>query len=257
MFDSHAHYDDARFDADRAEVLAALAVPTAEDPVGVRFVLSCGDSMESSRKNIELSRRYSFLFAAGGVHPHEAKGFRDADLNVLKAWYEQKQIVAIGEIGLDYHYDFSPRDAQKRVFAAQLQLAKTLNAPVVIHDREAHADVYEQIRASGVRRGVMHSYSGKKELLRDYLNLGFYVSFSGSVTFPNASGLLECAAAVPDERLLIETDAPYLAPVPYRGRRNDSHLMYATACRLAELRGCTPEELIAQTRDNAKRLFGL
>ena len=257
MFDTHAHYDSSKFAEDRDAVLSGLTSPTAEDPVGVAFALTCGDSMESSRRAIALSEAHPHLFAAGGVHPHEADSFSDSDLDVLRAWYEQKKIVAIGEIGLDYHYDFSPRETQKRVFSAQLDLAREIGAPVIIHDREAHGDVFDAVVASGARMGVLHSYSGRAELAREYVKLGFYVSFSGSVTFKNAAGLVEAAKSVPEERLLIETDAPYLAPVPYRGRRNDSHLMYATAAFLADVRGVSVEKLIETTRENAKCLFSV
>ncbi len=257
MFDTHSHYDSSKFSEDRDAVLEALVRPSAEDPVGVRYALTCGDSMESSRRAITLAEKYVHLYAAGGVHPHEAESFADADLETLKAWYLGKKIVAVGEIGLDYHYDFSPRDVQKRVFSAQLSLARALGAPVIVHDREAHADVFDAIKESGVCRGVMHSYSGRAHLAREYVKLGFYISFSGSVTFKNAAGIVEAAKSVPLERLLIETDAPYLAPVPYRGRRNDSHLMYATAAFLAEVREIPVEELIFATRENAKRLFSI
>lgn len=257
MFDTHAHYDSSKFSEDRDAVISLLPHPTEEDPVGVAFALTCGDSMESSRRAIALSEAYPHLFAAGGVHPHEADGFSDSDLQQLRAWYESGKIVAIGEIGLDYHYDFSPRETQKRVFSAQLNLARSLGAPVVIHDREAHGDVFDAVVASGCRKGVLHSYSGRAELAREYVKLGFYISFSGSVTFKNAAGLVEAAKSVARERLLIETDAPYLAPVPYRGRRNDSHLMYATAAFLAEVRGVTVEEIIQTTRENAKCLFSV
>lgn len=257
MFDTHAHYDSSKFDEDRARVLSGLPHPTADDPQGVRFVLTCGDSMESSARAIRLSETYSHVFAAGGVHPHEAEGFVKEDLARLSDWYTSGKIVAIGEIGLDYHYDFCPRDVQKRVFSAQLDLAKELSAPVVIHDREAHGDVYDAVAASGCSRGVLHSYSGRAPLALEYVKRGFYISFSGSVTFKNAAGIVEAAKSVPAHRLLIETDAPYLAPEPHRGKRCDSHLMYATAAFLAEVRGVRTQELIEQTRENAKRLFSL
>lgn len=257
MFDTHAHYDSSKFDADRDEVLAHLNEKNELDPIGVRFALTCGDSMEASRRAIALSERYPFLFASGGVHPHEADGFCEGDLETLSAWYREKKIVAIGEIGLDYHYDFSPRDTQKRVFSLQLDLARELDAPVIIHDREAHGDVFRAIQKSGVCRGVMHSYSGRAELAREYVKLGFYISFSGSVTFKNAVGIAEAAKSVPRDRLLIETDAPYLAPVPYRGERNDSHKMYATAAFLGTLLGIDTEEVIRITRENAKCLFSV
>ncbi len=257
MFDTHAHYDSSKFDLDRDAVISALPQKTLEDPVGVQLVLTCGDSMESSLRAIELSQRYLHVLAAGGVHPHEADSFSESDLETLRAWYESGKIVAIGEIGLDYHYDFSDRETQKRVFFAQLGLARKIGAPVIVHDREAHADVFDAILQSGCRKGVLHSYSGRSELAREYVKLGFYISFSGSVTFKNAAGLVDAAKSVPVDRLLIETDAPYLAPVPYRGRRNDSHLMYATASFLAEVRGTTVEEIVNTTRENAKRLFSV
>lgn len=257
MFDSHAHYDDRRFDEDREAVLAGLPKPCAEDPVGVSGVLCCGSDRKSSLSCIALAARFDFIYAAGGIHPHEAKSFCPEDLYAIKAWYQGGQICAIGEIGLDYHYDFSPRARQQEVFSAQLALARQLDAPVIIHDREAHADTLSLLRASGVKRGVMHSYSGSKESIADYLSLGFYISFSGSVTFRNAQKTAAAARAVPDERLLVETDAPYLAPEPYRGRRCDSHLMYATAQKLAQLREVGVEKILRQTEENAKRLFSL
>lgn len=257
MFDTHAHYDSSKFSEDREAVLRGLVQPTQEDPQGVRFALTCGDSMESSRRAIALSETYPHIFAAGGIHPHEADGFEEEDLATLAAWYTDQKIVAIGEIGLDYHYDFSERGVQKKVFSAQLSLARELAAPVIIHDREAHADVFDLICRSGVKKGVLHSYSGRSEMAREYVRRGFYISFSGSVTFKNAAGIVEAAKSVPQDRLLIETDAPYLAPVPYRGRRNDSHLMYATATFLAEVRGVSVKEIIETTRENAKCLFSI
>ncbi len=257
MFDTHSHYDSSRFAQDRDLVLQGLTSPTEEDPVGVRYALTCGDSMDSSRRAIALSKRYPHVFAAGGVHPHEAAEFQCADLQTLTEWYQAGDIVAIGEIGLDYHYDFCEKEVQKQVFSAQLNLARELSAPVIIHDREAHADVFDTVLKSGARLGVLHSYSGRSEMVREYVKLGFYISFSGSVTFKNANGIVEAAKSVPAERLLIETDAPYLAPVPYRGRRCDSHLMYATAAFLADVRGVSVQELIETTRENAKRLFSV
>lgn len=257
LFDTHAHYDDKKFDEDRDQLLSTLRDKSEENPFGVEYVVNCASDIESAKACIALSNKYDFIYAAVGVHPHEASGFDDNTLVELAKLYEHKKVVAIGEAGLDFHYDFSPRDKQKEVFAAQLDLARSLNAPMIVHDREAHGPTVELIKQCKGVRGILHSFSGSAEMAREVVSLGFYVSYSGSVTFKNAVNLTESIKGVPLDRLLIETDSPYLAPVPYRGRRNNSSLMYATAAKLAELYGVSIEKIVEITSKNAKTVYNI
>lgn len=251
IFDTHAHYDDERFDEDRDTVLGGLAGH------GVSLVVDPACDLESCKKTLALSSEYSFLYSAVGVHPHSAESDGTGGwLEKVEAFSKNKKVVAIGEIGLDYHYDFSPRDKQKEVFAAQLALANDLGLPVIIHDREAHADTLELVKKYRPK-GIIHCFSGSAETAREFLRLGMYIGFTGSVTFRNANKLLLAAMEVPEDRILLETDCPYMAPVPFRGQRCDSTLIPATAERLAELRGTDPQTLIDRARENGCRIYGI
>ena len=250
LFDTHAHYDAEQFDSDRRQVLDAL--PGA----GVSLALNPGCDLPSSRAAVALAEQYEFLYAAVGYHPENCAPYVPEDLEVLRELAGRPKVVAVGEIGLDYHYDFSPRDVQKQVFEAQLGLACDLGFPVVIHDREAHADTMELLKKYRPK-GIVHCYSGSAEMAKEILKLGMYLGFGGAVTFKNARKTLEAAAAVPLDRLLVETDCPYMSPVPFRGQRCDSAMISHTAERLAELHGIPAQELLDRTCENAERVYRL
>ncbi len=249
IFDSHAHYDDAAFDPDREALLASL--PGA----GVCGVVSCGTDISTSRRNLELAHRYDYIWAAAGFHPEAADRISDDDFVRLRVLLADGRCVAVGEIGLDYHYeDGAPRTVQLSVLERQLILANELDMPVIFHDRDAHADTLEVLKQYRPK-GVVHCFSGSVEMAREILDIGMYIGLGGAVTFKNARKPVEVARYVPEDRLLIETDCPYMTPVPMRGRRNDSGLIPYTAQRLAEIRGCTAQQVLDRTRDNAERLF--
>lgn len=250
IFDSHAHYDSEAFNDDRKELLSALPLQ------GVCGIINCGSDMASSLKSLELADEFEFVYAACGIHPHEAEGCKDGYLSVLKKLCSEKKCVAVGEIGLDYHYDFSPRDIQQKVFEDQLALAKELDLPVIIHDREAHEDTLNLLKKYKPR-GVVHCFSGSVEMAKEIVKLGMYIGLGGAVTFKNARKPREVAEYVPSDMLLIETDCPYMTPVPFRGKRCDSSFIPYTAEVIAEARGVTPQEILDLTRENANKLFGL
>lgn len=252
IFDTHAHYDDAAFDADRAALLEALPEQ------GVRAVVTAAVDPDSARRTLALCRRYpGFLFGAVGVHPEAVGQAPDEWLREIYTLSADPACCAIGEIGLDYHYeDGAPREVQREWFRRQLALAQERNLPVVIHNRDAHEDTLK-ILEEYKPRGVVHCFSGSVEMMRQLTGWGLYIGMGGVVTFKNARRAVEVAAAVPADRLLLETDAPYLAPEPCRGQRNHSGLIVHTARRLAELRGETAEDLCQQTYENACRLFGV
>ncbi len=250
IFDSHAHYDSEAFDADRKELLNAL------QQQGVCGIINCGTDIASSLVSLELSDEFGFVYAACGIHPHEAEGCKQGYLSVLKKLCMEKKCVAVGEIGLDYHYDFSPREIQQKVFEQQLVLAKELDLPVIVHDRESHEDTMTLLKRYKPK-GVVHCFSGSAEMAKEVLKLGMYIGLGGAVTFKNARKPLEVAAMVPDDRLLIETDCPYMTPVPFRGKRCDSSFIPYTAEKLAEVRNTTAENILDVTRKNANTLFGL
>lgn len=251
LFDTHAHYYAEQFDPDRDEVLSAL--PAAN----VGLVLCPGCDLESSRQSIALAEQYPFLYAAAGVHPEDALGLPDDWLDQVEAMTHHPKVKAVGEIGLDYYWQEVPRDLQKKVFRAQLALAQRLDMPVIVHDREAHGDTLDILEEFPQARGVLHCFSGSPEMARALAKKGWYFGFDGPVTYKNARKSLEAAAAVPRDRLLLETDSPYLSPVPLRGRRNDSRSLPYIAQRLAEVLDMEPETLAALCLENGKRLFGL
>ena len=252
LFDSHAHVDDKRFNDDREETIKRAA------DNGLEAILNAGADMFSSARAVELAARHAMVYASVGIHPHDAKEAREADYQQLADWCGQAKVVAVGEIGLDYHYDFSPRDLQRQVFVRQLDLARQMGKPVIIHNREAHADSLAIVKAEGKGlSGVFHCFSGSVEMARELLKLGWYLSVAGPVTFANAHKLHEVVQAVPLERLLVETDSPYLTPAPFRGRRNEPAYVRYVAEKVAAIRGLDAAELAAATTANAKRFFGI
>lgn len=257
IFDTHAHYNDPRFteeiDGGMDEVLTALFSQN------VRYVVNAGCCIASSRDCIAMAEKYPLLYATAGVHPGEVNPDADidAEMDELREMLAHEKVRALGEIGLDYYYDEPPREAQQKWFRRQLELARELNVPVVIHDRDAHGDVMDILREYPEVKGVFHSFSASAEIARQLVNKGWYISFSGVITFKNAARLAKIVPTVPLDRVMIETDAPYLAPVPYRGKINHSGLMEYTAERAAELYGITTEEFCRHAYENACRFFGI
>lgn len=251
IFDTHAHYDDEAFDEDRDEVLTSLRKR------GVGTVVNVGASMEGSRRSVSLSEEYEFVYSAVGVHPDEVGELREEDMEWMREQLQKPKVVAVGEIGLDYYWDKEGHDLQKKWFLRQLKLAKELKKPVIIHSREAAADTMELLKANyhGEMPMVMHCYSYSPEMAAEYLKMGFYLGIGGVLTFKNAKKLKEVVEIAPIERLLLETDCPYLAPVPNRGKRNDSTNIHYVAEELARLKGMTPEEVIRITEENARRFY--
>ena len=252
-FDSHCHVDEERFDGDREEVLRRMAEE------GITRYAVIGSDMATSRHAIAFAQEHDGAIAVGGIHPHEAKGFREEDPDALRDWYQSGQIHAIGEIGLDYYYDLSPRETQQEVCRKQMELAWEIGAPVAYHIRDAHGDMLDIMRSMKGRLtgGIIHCFSGSPETAKEHLRLGYYISFAGPLTFKKAPKLQETARLVPRDRLLIETDSPYLAPEPMRGRRNEPTYVKYVGLKLAELRGEDPEEVAAYTTENAIRVYGL
>ncbi len=248
-FDSHAHLDDPRFDADRDEIFAALA---EQGPV-----MNVGCDLASSERSVALAQKYSFVYAAVGSHPDDADHVDGKLLDAYRRLCAEKKVRAIGEIGLDYHYEDVPRAQQIIAFEQQLELAEALKLPVIVHEREAHGDAMDIVMRHPDVRGVFHCFSGSKEMALWLVDRGWYIGFTGVLTFKNARRAVEAAQALPLERILIETDCPYMAPEPYRGRRNDSRFVPLVAAKLAELRGLTQQEAGEITAENAKRLYGI
>ena len=252
IFDTHAHYDDAQFDADREALLSAMPEN------GVGLILDPGCDLESSRAAIALAEQYPHIYAAVGYHPENCAPYTDADLDILRRLAQHPKVVAIGEIGLDYYWEQNPpKEFQQAVFRAQLALARELSLPVIVHDRDAHADCLAIVKEFPEVRGVFHCYSGSVEMARELWKLGWYLGLDGPVTYKNARRTVEVAAEVPLERLLLETDSPYMAPVPKRGTRNDSRNIAHIAAKIAEVRGMTADDVIRIAYENGKRLFGI
>ncbi|MGI6092023.1 MAG: TatD family hydrolase [Veillonellaceae bacterium] len=252
LFDSHAHLDNVRFNDDLEEVIKRAREN------GVTGIINAGACMESSAASIRLAEQYDSIYAAVGVHPHDVKDIKPGDYDQLAEWTKHPKVVAIGEIGLDYYYNHSPKEVQHQALIAQIDVARQTGMPIIIHDRDAHGDVLQIIKkeAKGLT-GVFHCFSGSMEMMREVVAMGFYAAFGGSVTFKNAAKLPAIAAAVPLERLLLETDCPYLTPEPKRGRRNEpAHVKYV-AEYIAKLRNMEFTALAEATTDNAKRLFGI
>ena len=252
LFDTHAHYDSGAFNADRPEVLASMPEH------GVELILNPGCELESSRTAVELAGRFPFVYAAVGVHPSDCAPWENSWADELRALAAHPKVRAIGEIGLDYYWKDNPaHDFQQEVFHAQLELAEELGLPVIVHDREAHRDCLEVVKAHPNVTGVYHCYSGSLEDAKTLVKLGWMLSFTGVVTYKNARKSLEVIDWLPMDRIMIETDAPYLTPEPFRGQRNDSGKVYRVAETIAQVKGLTPEEAAEITLENGKRFFGI
>ena len=252
IFDTHAHYDDEAFDADRETLLASMPEH------GVGLILDPGCDPETSRRAVELARTYPHVYAAVGWHPENCAPYTRESLDTLRAWAKNPKVVAIGEIGLDYYWEQNPpREFQQEVFRDQLALAQELGLPVIVHDREAHADSLAIVQEFPAVRGVFHCFSGSAEMAKELIRRGWYLGFDGPNTYKNAVKALDVIAACPADRMLLETDSPYLAPVPNRGKRNDSRNLPYIAARIAEIKGMTTDRVAEVTLQNGKQLFNL
>lgn len=250
-FDSHAHYDDKRFDEDRESLISYM------HQHGVDYILNSGESMKAIKSGLQLAQEYDFIYTAVGIHPHNVKSLTEDDMTILKLFAQKPKVQAIGEIGLDFYYDNSPRDAQRKWFRRQLELARELDMPVIIHSREASQECFDIIKESGVRKGDIHCYSGSVEMAINYIEMGFYIGVGGVVTYNNAKKLVDVVDSIPLNRILIETDCPYLSPVPNRGKRNDSTNLKFVVDKISEIKGISHDEVAKTTSDNAKKLFGI
>ena len=250
IFDTHSHYDDERFDADRELLLTSLPEK------GITKVVSCGCDINSSKANQVLAGKFDYFFFAAGFHPENLEGFSLDDLSEIKSIAEDEKCLAIGEIGLDYHWMSSSKEVQKEFFAAQMELANEMGLPVIVHDREAHGDTLELLKEYKPK-GVMHCFSGSSEMAKEIIKLGMFIGLNGVVTFKNARKSLEVVREIPLERLVLETDCPYLAPEPNRGKRNDSSYIPFIAEKIGGVLGMTGQEILDITNKNAERLFNL
>lgn len=248
-FDSHAHYNDERFDEDRDILLNRI------HEEGVEFIINIGADMPSSRESISLAETYSFIYATVGVHPHDVSTMTMDDIEALEEIARHPKVVGIGEIGLDYYYNHSAKEEQIKWFKAQLELAKKLELPVSIHSRDASQLTFDLIKEGGIKEGVIHCFSGSKELAVEYVKRGFHIGIGGALTFKNARKTVEVVERIPLESILIETDCPYLTPVPHRGKRNDSSYLPFIIQKIAEIKGITEEEVARITLENTKKLF--
>lgn len=250
FFDTHAHYDDPMFDEDRDEILDNMRKNSVD------FILNPGCDVKTSCTAIGLAERWDFLYGAAGIHPEQAVNAGEEDLSEIEKMLSHPKIKAVGEIGLDYYYeDLCPREKQKEIFRAQMELAKKYHLPVIVHDREAHEDSLKLVQEFPEVTGVFHCYSGSTDMARTLLEMGWYLSFTGVLTFKNARKAPEVVAMAPLERLMIETDCPYMAPVPNRGRRNSSLYIHYVAEKMAEIRGLEVEKIASITMENGKRFF--
>ena len=250
LFDTHAHMDDHAFDEDRAALLSSLP----DQQIGL--LMNPGCSLESSRNAVKLAKEYDYIYAAVGSHPDVADEVNEQVLEEYRTLCKlNDKVKAIGEIGLDYHYEDIPRDVQKKAFCAQMALARERDLPVIVHEREAHEDGMAIVRQFPEVKGVFHCYSGSAEMARQLVELGWYIGFTGVLTFKNARKAVEVASAIPLERIVLETDCPYMAPDPFRGKRNDPGKLYRMAEKLAEIRGLSVEEIHRITTENGRRLY--
>lgn len=250
IFDAHAHYDDEKFSEDREKLLSEL--PSK----GVVGVVNAAVDIVSAETALSYGEKYPFMYAAVGIHPENLEGLQEDYLDRLAKLCEREKAVAIGEIGLDYYWDIE-RETQQRVFGEQLSLVNDLNAPVVIHDRDAHGDTLAFLKKYRPKKALLHCFSGSAELMRELMRLDCYISLGGTVTFKNARHSVEVAREVPIDKLLLETDAPYLTPVPFRGTRNDSSLILYTATKIAQIREMSVQEVLDKTAENAKYFYGI
>ena len=253
LFDSHAHYNDEKFNEDRDEILSSMR----ENNVG--FIMNSCSSLDEVPGILAICEKYPFVYASAGIHPHEAGDLSETDMDKLKEYAKNPKVKAIGEIGLDYFYDFSPRNIQQKWFARQIDIAGEMNLPVIIHDRDAHKDCMDILRGHHIEKigGVFHCYSGSVEMAREILDWGMYIAFGGSLTFKKSVRPAEVAKYVPLDRIVIETDCPYLTPEPHRGKRNSSLYIHYVAEKLAQIKEVSVEEIEQATLDNAKKCFGI
>ena len=254
IIDTHAHYDDKAFDEDREELLGQMSAS------GIELIVNVGASMETSKATIELCNQYDFIYGAVGVHPNEVAELSEEKIAQLKEYTNHKKVLAVGEIGLDYYWDEPERETQKKWFTRQLDLAKEVNLPIIIHSRDAAKDTLDILKSSEYKdkvSGVIHCFSYGTEMAREYLNLGYVLGIGGVVTFNNAKKLKEVVEYAPLESIVLETDCPYLTPVPNRGKRNFSLYLPYIVKEIASLKGCTEEEIISVTTMNARRLYRL
>lgn len=252
IFDSHAHYDDEQFDEDREELLIELKEN------GVGGILNMSSDYASIKKTVDLVEKYDFIYGAVGIHPENADEYSEDVEKEIMEILKRDKFVAVGEVGLDYYWESNPpKEVQKKVLRAQYEIAKSLGIPIILHDRESHEDILTIAKEYKEVVSVFHSYSGSVEMAREIIKLGGYLGISGVVTFKNARKLPDVVAEIPLERLLIETDAPYMAPVPYRGKRNRSDYLHGVAEKIAEIKKITKEEVLLTTEKNVKKLFGI
>ncbi len=254
IFDTHTHYDDKAFDEDRDALLSSLQKSNT-----IEAIVNVGASIKSSKTTISLTEKYSFIYGAIGVHPEDVTNLNEQDIKWMSDQSRLEKIVAIGEIGLDYYWDDVPRNIQKMWFDRQLELAKEVKLPVILHSRDAAKDTLDMLKAADAKNrlsGIIHCYSYSKENAKDYLNMGFYFGVGGVVTFKNAMKLKEAVAYIPIEFIVLETDCPYLAPVPNRGERNSSFNLTYVAKEIATIKGISYEEVLDQTNRNAKAVYG-
>ena len=251
LFDSHAHYNDERFSQDVCELLDSMQ----ENNVG--YIMNACSSVGEIEYILKLADKYDFLYASAGVHPHEVENMTEEDIEKLKSYSKHPKVMAIGEIGLDYYYDNSPRELQKKWFERQIELALELDLPIIIHDRDAHRDCLDILNKYRGVRGVFHCYSGSSEILDEVLDLGFYVAFGGSITFKKAQRPVEAVQKTPLDKILLETDCPYLTPEPFRGKRNSSLYIHLVAEKIAEIKSISIEEVEKITTENGKKCFGI
>lgn len=252
LYDSHAHLDDPRFDQDRRQIIESL------ESDGISLVINPGADMESSFHGLEMAKEYPQIYAAVGLHPQVASEYKSSDIEKLREWAEEPKVIAIGEIGLDYYYGKDNRREQMNLFKEQMELAKEMSLPVIIHMRDATEETYNILKDyEGSVRGVMHCYSGSAEMAEVFMKLGYYISLAGVVTFKNAKTAKDVAKSIPLDRLLIETDSPYLTPEPHRGKRNEPKYVRQVANKICELRDISLEELSEVTRRNTRELFNI
>lgn len=252
IFDTHAHYDDEAFDADRNTLLASMPEN------GVGLIVDPGCDLDTSRRAVEITEQYPHIYAAVGWHPENCAPYTRESLDTLRAWAKNPKVVAIGEIGLDYYWEQNPpREFQQEVFRDQLALAQELGLPVIVHDRDAHADCLAIVKEFPQVRGVFHCFSGSVEIAQELIKHGWYLGFDGPLTYKNAKKTVEVAKIVPLDRVLLETDSPYMAPVPVRGTRNDSRNVFHIAAKFAEIRDMSTDEIIVLTNENGRRFFGI
>lgn len=252
IFDTHAHYDSEQFNEDREAVLAGMPEK------GVAGIVNVGASLRGCKASVDFAKQFPFMYAAVGVHPDEVGALNEETFAQMKEWAKEEKVVAIGEIGLDYYWDEEPREVQKEWFIRQLDLARELKLPVNIHSREAAEDTLQIMKEHGRDLGgIIHCFSGSKEMAAEYVKLGYHIGVGGVVTFKNGKKLKQVVEAIPLEWIVLETDAPYLAPTPFRGKRNDSSLIQYMAEEIAAIKGVSVEEVLAQTEANARKVYHL